>query len=476
MLNDNLSSKSRSKSAGKLDLLLINPSLDWQYQKERKIVIRIEQHLPSQETPHIGIAYLLAVAKKNGCRAKYIDMVMDGFSVEELLQYVNKTKPSLIGITAYSIQISAAGTIAAEIKQQMPEALICVGGAHASAIPEQTLEEYPDFDFVVCGEAENLLPKIFNCLGNYDALSKLSGVVTKGKKDHTWVPIQNIEDIPLPAWEEFELMKYPGNCPHRTKQELPVVTGRGCPFRCVFCCRALGNKVRRRSVESVISEIERNIEEFGCESIAFLDETFVLSKDWAEQFFSQSIYRGLNKKINWSCSMRVSNVSPELFQRMKEAGCYYIFFGIESASGATLKRIKKGITLSQIYDAVKWTKQAGITPVGAFIIGLPGDSEADVLKSVELAKELDMYSNTFPIAIPFPGTEMWEMASKNMYGMKILSNNWDHYGKQDYRVMESDDLSWEKRKQLQEYAYSQLPKKKLDEYLKRLKESAFVHS
>ncbi|MHC4595375.1 MAG: B12-binding domain-containing radical SAM protein, partial [Planctomycetota bacterium] len=421
MSDNNLNSKNLSKDADRLDLLLINPSLDWQYQRQRKIAVRIEDHLPSQETPHIGIAYLLAVAKKAGYRTKYIDMVMDAFSVEELLQYVAKTKPSLIGITAFAVQISAASTIAGKIKQQMAEALICVGGSHASAIPEQTLEEFPDFDFVVCGEAENLLPKIFDCLGNYDALSRLSGIVTKDKKDHTWVPIQNIEDIPLPAWEEFDLTKYPGNCPHRTRQELPVVTGRGCPFRCVFCCRALGSKVRRRSVESVISEIERNIEEFGCESIAFLDETFVLSKDWAEQFFSQLIYRGLNKKINWSCSMRVSNVSPELFQRMKEAGCYYIFFGIESASDATLKRIKKGITLPQIRNAVKWTKQAGITPIGAFIIGLPGDSEADILKSVELAKELDMYSNTFPIAIPFPGTEMREMALKNMYGMKILS-------------------------------------------------------
>ena len=270
MLDDNLSSKYLSKNTDRLDLLLINPSLDWQYQRHRKIAVRIENHLPSQETPHSGIAYLLAVAKKSGYRTKYIDMVMDAFSVEELLQYVAKTKPSLIGITAFSIQIGAASTIAGKIKQQMPEALICVGGPHASAVPEQTLEKFPDFDFVVCGEAENLLPKIFDCLGNYDAISKLSGVVTKDNKDHAWVPIQNIEDIPLPAWEEFDLTKYPGNCPHRTRQELPVVTGRGCPFRCVFCCRALGAKVRRRSIESVISEIERNIEEFGCESIAFI--------------------------------------------------------------------------------------------------------------------------------------------------------------------------------------------------------------
>ena len=181
--------------------------------------------------------------------------------------------------------------------------------------------------------------------------------------------------------------------------------------------------------------------------------------------------RGLNKKITWSCSMRVSNASQELLRNMKKAGCYYIFFGLESADDAVLKTIRKGITVKQIRDAVKWSKEAGIIPVGAFIIGLPGDTEEHVYKDIKLAEELDLYSVTFPIAVPFPGTELREMATQGKYGMKIISDNWEHYGKQEPGVMESDDLNWRNRVELQRIGYLRNPKKKIDAYLQSLYQS-----
>jgi radical SAM superfamily enzyme YgiQ (UPF0313 family) len=211
--------------------------------------------------------------------------------------------------------------------------------------------------------------------------------------------------------------------------------------------------------------MKHNIAEYGCESVAFLDETFAVNKKWADEFFANMISSGLNKQITWSCSTRVSNMSPELLRRMRDAGCYYIFYGLESADNSTLKRIKKGITVEQMRNAIKWTKEVGIIPTGAFIIGLPGDTEEHVIKDIELSEELDLYSTTFPIASPFPGTELRDMALKNMYGMRIISNNWDDYGKQAPGVMESDDLSWDRRRDLQKIAYVRNPKKQLDSYM-----------
>jgi radical SAM superfamily enzyme YgiQ (UPF0313 family) len=454
-----------------LDLLLVNPSLDWKRDQKEKLVKRIEENIPNQETPHIGMAYLLAVAEKLGLKAKYIDMVMDGATIEELLDYVARTKPAMVGFTAFTIQIQTAGMIATQIKRVAPSTRICVGGSHATAMPKQTLEEFPSFDFVVCGEGERLLPMLFDSLGDEEELAKLPGVVTRSGGNPKWSPITNLDDLPFPSWDEFDLSKYPGTYPHRTKLELPMISGRGCPFRCVFCCRALGDVVRRRSVRSVIAEIERNIEAFGCESIAFLDETFVLNKKWSDEFFAAMIARRLNKRITWSCSTRVSNTSPELFRRMREAGCYYVFFGLESADDATLKIINKGITVEQMRNAVKWTKQAGIIPVGAFIIGLPGDTEEHVRKAISLAEELDLYSVTFPIAVPFPGTVLRDMAMNKEYGMKIISDNWDHYGKQEPGVMDSEELPWSKRRALQKFAYIRNPKKHIDKYVQMLQKT-----
>lgn len=457
-----------------LDLLLINPSLDWKSEKMQKMTMRVEKNIPNQESPCLNIAYLIAAAKQVNLKVKFIDMVTDSFDVEYLVGYIVKSRPSLIGFSAFTRQICAVGKISALIKSVMPDAVICVGGCHASAMPMETLNEFSSIDFVFCGEAEEQLSRIFDCLKNFNELTKLPGIVTRRTNDFESVVVEDLDKIPFPAWEEFDLDKYPGCTPHRTKRELPMITTRGCPYSCTFCCRSNGNKVRYRSVFSVISEIERNVEKFGCEAISFLDENFILDNKRVSKLFFELVKLGLNKKVKWYCSMRVNMASLELMKNMKKAGCFYVFFGFESANNDTLKRIKKGTTVAQMPQAVRWAKEAGIIPVGSFMIGLPGDKEEDIYKAIELGKELDLYSITFPIAVPYPGTELREQASNNMYGMRILSNNWEHYGrksvdsKEDFDILESNELLAKRRRELQKIAYSEHPKKIMDEYLSRL--------
>lgn len=441
-----------------IDLLLINPSFDFEGDLEKLRSLSVESEIPRQQSPHIGIGYLLAIAKCNGLRAKYIDMVAYNVSIDQL---VHTSKPLLIGFTAYTIQIKAAGFIAKEIKKHFPDILICVGGPHATMIPKETLEEFDAFDFVVCGEGELALPQIFENLKQESPLSNIKGVVTRGKTDYSYDAIKNLDDLPFPAWEEFDLTKYPGADPHRTKRELPISTSRGCPFSCVFCARPFGRHRRKRTVTSIIKEIERDISDFGCEAVYFTDETFIVDLEWSKSFFIDMIKKGIHKKIKWSCEVRVDIASPELFRIMKKAGCYYVYFGFESGDDTMLKNAKKGFTISQIKRPVQWAKDAGLICAGSFILGLPGETEESVNKSVKLAQELNIYSTTFPIAVPFPGTALREMAIKNKYGLRILSNNWDDYGKQYPGVMDSEQLSIEKLRALQKKAYEYNPKNKL---------------
>lgn len=453
----------QTDTKSKIDLLLVNASLDFEKDKKKLEALKVESQIARQISPPLGIAYLLAKSKQDGIRAKYIDMVAYETSVESLLHFIGDYQPSVIGFTAYTTQINDAGAVAETIKKDFPRILIGVGGAHATADPLRTLEEFHGFDFCVLGEGENILPRIFRDL-SLESLSAIEGVVTRGKSDTSLVRINDLDALPFPAWEEFDLARYPGSDPHRTKLELPISTSRGCPNNCIFCLRLFGRKRIHRTVGSVIREIEHDISQHGCEALYFTDETFIAKMEWSRELFETMIDRGINKKIKWSCETRVDIASPELFQLMKKAGCYYIFFGFESADDAILKESRKGFKVSQIKKAIGYAKDAGIVCAGSFIIGLPGETELTARKTMEFAHDLDIYSTTFPIAVPFPGTVIRKMAEKHEYGLRILSDKWSDYGKQYPGVMESEHLKIDELRKIQREAYDLNPKKNIENY------------
>ena len=449
-----VSEKCNPFEEGQLDLMLINPSLD--FKQDRKIIdsLRVNQEIPRQMAAQIGIGYLLAAAKKENLKAEFIDMVAYETSVNSLLDYIEEKKPSVVGFSAFTVQVKSAGNIADKIKDRFPEIKIGLGGPHATAMPKETLDEFKGFDFVVCGEGEKIIPQLLN-----SKLSEIKGVITRGKKDLSYDRIQNLDELAFPAWEKFDLSRYPGADPHGTNQELLLSTSRGCANNCVFCARPYGKNRIYRSNESILGELERNIKDFGCEAVNFCDETFTANIEYSSELFNEFIKRGLNKKIRWSCETRVDTATPELFKLMKTAGCYYIFFGFESGDDDMLKKAGKGFNVERIKKSIGWAKDADIVCAGSFILGLPGETEETARKSIELAKELDIYSTTFPIAVPFPGTVMRKMAERGQSGLKILTNNWDDYGKQYPGVMESNTLSINRLRELQNIAYTYNPKK-----------------
>ncbi len=457
----------------KLDFLLVEPSLNWEETLRIKNLMKSGKSDSLQVGLKISTAYLVTAVKDKGFKVKFIDMLADMVSVDDLVKYIKNNKPKVIGMPAFTFQVPVAVELFSIIKKSFPDITTCLGGVHSSAMPEETLADYQDIDFVVKGEAETTMPIVLERIIGSQSISNIPGIFTRDMGNYN-IFEEDINNLSFPDWGEFQIVRQ--SVLRKKKMILPVLTGRGCPFRCLFCCRQSGGVCRRRTVEAVIEEVERNVKLYNCNVISFMDETFILNKEWIYKFMEAMKSTGLNKKVKWNCATRVNSVSLGLLKDMKEAGCYEMSYGLESGNNEVLKIIQKGCTAEKMVEVVAWTRKAGIAPSGPMMIGLPGDTKETIWESIKFGEKLNLFSLTFPILVPYPGTEIRKMALAGEYGMRIRSNDWGEYLANDLHRygrgiighLESKDLSWEERIEIQKEAYKRNPKKNLLEYIKSI--------
>lgn len=407
--------------------------------------------------PHLGLGYLAAILNDQRYDVTVLDTVADKMGYSEIENYLKIEKYDVIGITSTTSEIFSAHEVAKIAKKFNKKTTVVVGGSHSTALPSETLEEFENFDIGVIGEGEFALLEILDCLKEQKDLSAVNGIsfrkgkeiIVTGNRDFN----KNLDVLPFPAWEKFAIPKYKSFVGLKKKVELPITTGRGCPSQCIFCQRALGSHVRYRSIGNVIKEIERNLE-LGVERMFFCDETFTLNKKRTMELTDEIIARKLNKRFRWQCETRVNSVDLEIMKNIKKAGCDLIHFGVESGSDYILKMIKKGITVEQVINAFKMSRQVGLNTYMFMIFGHPYENEATLKESLILIKKVNPDYLTIGILVPFPGTKVMEMAKNREGGLQLSTTSWRDFGKQqgDALVLEGLDKNLLKKYQSKAYA------------------------
>jgi radical SAM superfamily enzyme YgiQ (UPF0313 family) len=232
---------------------------------------------------------------------------------------------------------------------------------------------------------------------------------------------------------------------------LIVAPLRGCPFNCSFCtCQTYyGKKLRKRSVDSVIQEIEYDMTRFSIKNFFIWAETFVVDKHYVEQLCRALIDR--NIIISWTCNSRVDTVDQQLLKLMAQAGCWMISFGIESAEQKILDGVNKGTTVEQAYAAVQSAREAGIKTVGHFIMGLPGETQQSLEKTIAYSKKLGLDLAQFYCAVPFPGSCLYDTALEKGW---LRDKDFAHFN-QNYALMELPTVSSQEVNKARVRAYRQ---------------------
>lgn len=366
----------------------------------------------------LGIAYLASYLRERlPCQISILDTEIKGYNYQQIIETISHEKPDLVGLTCLTPVMSHVFNIAKFIKTQINKNItIVLGGIHPTALPEETIAN-PYIDFVAVGEGEVTFYELVKALVEKRTdFDKINGLFFKVGDKIISTPkrmfIVNLDDIPFPARDLFELKLYYSAPTKKVSEEQagPILTSRGCAFNCVHCIsKKLWEKtVRFRSTENVIKEIEECINKYGIREFNIFDDTFTLREDRALAICDEIIRRDL--KISWIAFSRVNTITERLAKRMSEAGCKKISYGLESGSQKILDLMKKNATLEMGRRAVDLTVKNGMLAHASFMFGNIGETEETIKQTIDFAKGLPLDNATFFITSPVPGTDLYEIA------------------------------------------------------------------
>lgn len=435
-------------------VLLINPKTNQTFEHEDRIVDSCATH------PPLGLAYLAAVLIQHEHDVRIVDAGLQLLPDEDVMELATAYRPDVVGLTAYALNYNNALQLCRGLRRRLPDAAFVMGGPQASFLPRETLEDAP-FDIVVMFEGERTTLDIVEYLTRgVGALSDIPGIAFGKGAEFTVTRarpfIEPLDDLPLPSRHLLNLKDYlvPGT----------VLTGRGCKANCIFCnANALsGRKARHRSPDLVFEEILDLVRTYRVKTLNFVDDTVTADRDKAARI--SRLIRRHDLDVAWSCESRVDEVDDDLLTTMHGGGCKQIHFGVESGNEEIIRKIGKGINLSQVRTAVEAASKAGMKVVCSFIVGHPRDTLETVMETIEFARELRAMGTTkakvitpFGILTPYPGSRIEVAASK--LGLKILHRDWDRYSL-DQVVIEHPNLSATELKKLWSLAmreYDQAP-------------------
>jgi radical SAM superfamily enzyme YgiQ (UPF0313 family) len=408
----------------------------------RILLVNPKSKLPidTRTSPPLGLAYLAAVSEQRGDQVRVHDGDVEDTPLEAAIRDFG---PDVVGITANTTQITAAWRDA-ELVKSLGEALVVLGGPHPTTLPEESAAK-PFIDIVVRSEGEATWLEL---LANWDpkgpnaqsaslpVYGSIAGITYRdadgsmvSTPDRPPIPVGALDEMPLPAWHLFHLNRYTNLQPTVDQVDghsLPILTSRGCPYRCSYCSQIGPRRWRGRSVDAIVAEWRWLVEEQGAAEIGVLDDSFNIDRRRVLDICRGLVEEGLNH-VPWIMinGIRANLADEEVLGAMKKAGCIRAAFGVESGNQQILDLVvDKQLTLEQVRSAFQAARAVGLETIGFFIVGLPGETEATMDDTIRFACELDPVVANFSIATPFPGTKMYETVQAEGH---ILAETWDDF-------------------------------------------------
>lgn len=349
-------------------------------------------HRPRAYVP-LGLAYVGAVLEQSGIEVEIenmADVPIEEFSIDMM------PDSDIYGITCVTATYPAVVKLSDMLKAN--EKKVVVGGVHPSVLPLETLKD-TKCDHVIVGEAEYAFRDL--------VLGRIKGrVINAGL-------MKNLDALPLPARHLFskeDIVDKTGiHGQDKGVGATTLITSRGCPFSCKYCCKIpQTSKVRLHSANRIITEINSITEEYKINHFRFVDDIFTVARKRVLEFCSLAS----EIEISWICITRGDALDEELLKRMEKAGCKEVHIGVESGSQRMLNLMGKGTTVEQNLKAIKMIRTAGILTKVYLMFGYPGEEGKDTEATKIFMMKAKPDKWTLSQFTPLPGSSLWDPATR----------------------------------------------------------------
>lgn len=343
-------------------------------------------------------------------------------TVSRILDY----KPDFLGLSIFTANLRAAAIVAGHVRRLSPDVRIVIGGPHATLAGATILEEIPEADFVLSGEGEISFPKLVSGAvpASIPGLSyRDGGRIVEGRKAE---PVGDLDTLPFPDRDSF----HPAGNVYESNS---VMTSRGCPNNCAFCASPViwDRKVRFRSSGNIMDELDL-LKRRGVRELHFCDDTFTFNKRRLMSVLDGMIERSLG--FEWICDTRLNCLDREILEKMKEAGCVRVKFGVESGSERVLREISKGITREMALEKSAVIRELGLSFAAYFMIGFPDETDGEARQTIELARSIGADYYSLSILSPYFGTDIYSRYI-GQAAPERLKHHWEYFFHQNSEML-----------------------------------------
>lgn len=372
-------------------------------------------------TQPMGLMYIGAVLKNAGYEPRIHDCAIDYKNLKILRNTIQQWKPDFIGISIIITELEQTKDIMALIRTMLPGVPVIFGGPWPSADPEEAIKKF-GADYVVLGEGEKVFPELIDAIHNGRSVASIPGTasVINGQvkiNPGRFLTEDELNALPFPAWELLDhklYAKMPSGAAVGCRRYMAIVTSRGCPFKCAYCHRTMGKSFRKRTAESVLAEMEQLRFQHGFKEFEIVDDCFNLDRERMYAILTGIRDRLDDIKLHFGNGLRADMLEPEDMLLFKQAGTVSAGFAIETSSPRLQKTIHKNLNIDKAMVAINASIKAGIYSTGLFMIGFPTETYEEAVATVDFAVRSALHRASFMLVTAFGGTELAEMAAKNI--------------------------------------------------------------